>query len=68
VTRPLHSVSRMCDEGCEVMFTKTEAIVKKNGKVVSRYPRKGGLYVRSVKIRAGSNSRPKGFTRPSPKR
>jgi hypothetical protein len=45
VTRPLHSVSRMCDMDCEVKFTKTEGVVTKNGKVIARYPRVGGLYV-----------------------
>jgi len=45
VTRPLHSVSRMCDMDCEVKFTKKEGVVTKNGKVIARYPRVGGLYV-----------------------
>ncbi len=45
VTRPLHSVSRMCDMECEVEFTKHEGVVTKNGKVIAKYPRVGGLYV-----------------------
>jgi hypothetical protein len=76
VTRPLQSVSRMCDQGLEVLFTKTEAKVRdpKTGKFVARFPRRGGLYTRTVKLRGGT--KPKNdadrktapFTRPSQKR
>jgi hypothetical protein len=45
VTRPLHSVSRMCDIGCEVRFNKDKGIVVKDGKIIAKYPRLGGLYV-----------------------
>ena len=80
VTRPLHSVSRMCDEGCEVLFTSKTATVRKDGRVISTYQRRGGLYVRNVKLRAGDRKggdqksgnhagrRPQGFTRPNGKR
>ena len=44
MTRALYSVSKICDDGCEVHFTATEAIVTKDGKVVTRFGREGGLY------------------------
>jgi len=56
VSRALQSVSRMCDQGLEVLFTRTEAKVRdpKTGKFVARFARRGGLYTRSVKVRPGS--------------
>jgi len=56
VSRPLQSVSRMCDQGFEVMFTGRMATVRdpKTGRIVARFPRRGGLYVRDVRIRAGT--------------
>ena len=56
VTRPLQSVSRICDQGYEVLFTGKEAKVRdpKTGKFVARFARRGGLYVRDVKIRGGT--------------
>jgi len=83
VTRPLESVSRMCDQGLEVLFTKTEAKVRdaQTGKFIASYPRRGGLYTRTVKAKGGqrpADRKGKGggkggkgkspFTRPSPKR
>ena len=55
VSRALQSVSRMCDQGLEVLFTRTEAKVRdpKTGKFVARFARRGGLYTRSVKVRPG---------------
>jgi hypothetical protein len=50
VTRALYSVSKMCDEGCEVHFTATEGIVTKQGKVVAKFVREGGLYVVEMEI------------------
>ena len=56
VSRPLRSVSRMCDQRYEVLFTGREARVRdpKTGRIVARFPRRGGLYVRNVRIRSGA--------------
>ena len=51
VTRALYSVSKICDDGCEVYFTATEAVVTKNGKVVTRFAREGGLYCVEMQIK-----------------
>jgi len=55
VSRPLQSVSRICDQDFEILFTKHEAKIRdpKTGKWVATYPRRGGLYVRNVRARAG---------------
>ncbi len=50
VTRALFSVSKMCDEGCEVHFTASEGVVTKNGVVIARFPRENGLYVAEMTI------------------
>jgi len=75
VSRPLQSVSRICDQDYEVLFTKTEAKIRdpRTGRFVATYPRRGGLYTRTVKVRAGKRpdtaARPKApFTRQSAKR
>jgi len=76
VSRALQSVSRICDQDLEVLFTKTEAKVRdpRTGKFVARYARRGGLYTRTVKVKPGvkpSDDRRKKaqpFTRPSTKR
>ncbi len=81
VSRALQSVSRICDQDLEVLFTKTEAKIRdpKTGKFIARYARKGGLYTRAVRVRPGSKpsppqptassggKRPGPFTRPSKK-
>jgi len=68
VTRPLQSVSRMCDQGLEVLFTKTFAKVRdpKTGKFVATYPRRGGLYTRTAKVRGGAKPKDEGTRRASP--
>ncbi len=50
VTRALYSVSKMCDEGCVVTFAELEGTVTKDGKVVARFAREGGLYVAEMEI------------------
>jgi len=50
VTRPLYSVSKLCDAGYDVAFSKTEALVTKGGEVVHRFHREGGLYVAEMSI------------------
>ncbi len=56
VSRALQSVSRICDQDLEVLFTKTEAKVRdpRSGKFIARYARRGGLYTRIVKVKAGT--------------
>ena len=66
VTRPLHSVSKICDEGFEVRFTKDAAVVlTSDGKVVAKYVRKGGLYVATMRLRPPNNGKqlPQSFQR-----
>ena len=73
VSRPLESVCKICDQDYEVLFTKTEAKVRdpKTGRYIATYPRRGGLYVRTVKARAGKKPNDKArrtpFPRPSPR-
>jgi len=50
VTRPLYSVSKLCDAGYDVAFSKTEGLVTKDGKVIHRFHREGGLYVCEMHI------------------
>ncbi len=80
VTRPLHSTSQVCDsespacpEGHEVLFTKGICTVVPDGALsrflgnirkVAQYPRKGGLYVAKMKIRAPNTRPPSAGTRP----
>ncbi len=59
VTRALHATSRIADNNCTIVFTKDECKVYKgeiriNGRTpLTTYRRKGGLYVRRVKLRTG---------------
>ena len=70
VTRPLMSVSRICDQDTICIFEKTHArIVDKNGKEVSRFERDGGLYTCTMKLRRpdplAEGNRGSGFARPA---
>ena len=52
VTRPLWSVSKICDQGHWVKFWKENATVyNEKGVPVCVFERKGGLYVGRVKLR-----------------
>ena len=52
VTRPLMSISRICDNDNEVLFTKKEGIVRNSkGVTIARFPRQRGLYVGKFKLR-----------------
>ncbi len=52
VTRPLWSVGRICDEGFDVKFNRTEALIlTKQGKVVCRFERRGGLYIARLQLK-----------------
>ena len=46
VTRPLMSVSRVCDQGLTCTFSNSHALVlDKNGKTVVKFERRSGLYI-----------------------
>ena len=61
VTRPLMSVGKMCDNGLEVTFNATQAMVKdKDGQQVCMFERApGGLYLGKFRLKSPSP----GFTR-----
>ena len=52
VSRPLWSVSKICDTGCSILFASAGATVKheKSGKEVCRFERQRGLYVASLPL------------------
>ena len=54
VTRPLFSVAKMADAGFKVTFDKTQAEVTdvRTNRAVARFPRRGGLYVSQMVLRA----------------
>ena len=54
VTRALYSVSRICDNGCEVSFNSDRGIVTKSGREVARFNRSGGLYVATLNVQEPS--------------
>ncbi len=80
-TRPLHSTSQVCDSespacptGHEVLFTKGVATVVPDGALsrflgsvrqIAHYPRRGGLYVAKMRVRARGRRAP---TQPDPKK
>ena len=46
------SVGRICDEGFDVKFMKNEAhVMKKDGTVVCKFERRGGLYIAKMSQR-----------------
>jgi hypothetical protein len=60
VSRPLFSMSRICDQGNEVTVNSKEAVVKRDGKVVTRFKREGGLYVAELAMMPpGKDTAPK---------
>ena len=71
VTRPLHSISMVCDNNFDVVFTKTEglvipaglldevlAVVRKKAQVRATYKRKGGLYVAKMRVKNPAKAAP----------
>ena len=66
VTRPLLSVSKICDAGCKVLFDKDRAVIKKNGKIVGGFKRRGGLYVADLTVQDPGEA--SGFTGPGRQR
>jgi hypothetical protein len=64
VSRPLYSVSKICDSspGVEVTFNAAEAFVKdKQGRTVAKFRRQGGLYLADLEF-TDQGTQP-GFTR-----
>ena len=63
VTRPLMSVSRVCDKGMRCIFEDTHALIidKKTGREVAKFERQGGLYIARMKLKP-----PEGFAGPAP--
>ena len=61
VTRPLMSVGKICDEGHNITFDATQAVVRDKGGVeLCKFHRApGGLYVAKMRLR-----NPAGFARP----
>ena len=60
VCRPLHSVSKITDQKCDMLFTSEGAIVVDKGvfdqvlatvKRIAEYPRSGNLYVAKMKVK-----------------
>ena len=52
ITRPLMSVSRICDQGLVCMFDDKEARIKdKNGATLCVFERRGGLYVTTMTLK-----------------
>jgi len=72
VTRPLFSVSKICDTSTdtEVTFNSRICQVKKGGRVVATFHRKGGLYVAKMRVKDRSKGprEASGFPRQGVKR
>ena len=52
ITRPLMSVSRICEQDMIFIFEKTHArVVDGNGTTVARFERDGGLYTCTMRLR-----------------
>ncbi len=63
VSRPLMSVSQICDAHSDnkAVFTASEGIVVRNGTILARYPRRGGLYVAEMEINNALGDKPACF-------
>ena len=67
ITRPLVSVSRICDEGMSCVFEKTHArVIDSNKNTVARFERDGGLYTCMMRLRRPEARNEPGFARPVP--
>ena len=52
ITRPLMSVSKICNQDMVCVFEKTHArVLDQDGNVVARFERDGGLYTCTMKLR-----------------
>ena len=64
ITRPLMSVSRICDQGMSCVFEKTHArVVDSNGNAVARFERDGGLYTCTMRLWCPEARNEPGFAR-----
>ncbi len=63
VSRPLYSVSKICNEGCEVHFCSTHAWVTKDGVEVAKFTRERGLYVAEMILGNPNDKAPADFGR-----
>jgi hypothetical protein len=65
ITRPLMSVSRICDQDVVCVFEKDHArVLDPNGNVVARFERDGGLYTCTMKLRRPEARNSEDFPRP----
>ena len=65
ITRPLMSVSRMCDQDMICIFENTHArLVDSNGTTVNRFARDSGLYTCTMGIRRPEARNDPDFVRP----
>ena len=68
VTRPLMSVSKICDGDLWVKFDKKLALIMDaKNKEICRFTRRGGLYIARMKIRNPRYKPDRGFPRPGVK-
>ena len=52
ITRPLMSVSKICDQGLLAVFDMHKAVIKNaKGETVCEFARQGGLYVTEMVLR-----------------
>ena len=52
ITRPLMSVSKICDQGLKCVFDKDKAtVLNDKGEMVCEFQRRGGLYVTTMKLK-----------------
>ena len=66
VSRPLMSVSKICDQDMTCVFDKREArVLSADGTLVASFQRDGGLYTCQMKLKAPS-AIPDGFVRREP--
>ncbi len=63
VSRPLYSVSKICDEGCEVHFCNTHAWITKDGVEIAKFTRERGLYVAEMMLGKPGDQKPADFGR-----
>ena len=64
ITRPLMSVSRLCDQDMVCIFEKTHArVVDSDGNVVARFDCDGGLCTYTVKLRRPEARHDRDFAR-----
>ena len=69
ITRPLMSVSNICDQGLQCFYTADKAVVRNaKGEDVYKFQRRGGLYVATMKLKKPSEPGTSPTPFPSPVR